>query len=374
MRFHLFRTVSSLFIIASLLLLISCGNDDEGNADNFNRQALLENAGSNIILPAFTDFSEKTAVLKEAAYTLAGEVNQVNLTAAQEAWLDAKLSWKYSEMFEFGPVDQLVAAPMIDNWPTNTVGIEEALDTTTPINSEYIASLGSTRKGLPAVEYFLFDFSEGDQAILDKLQSHQNRLQYLTALTERLHTFAVEIHTAWDPSGGNYLDTFTNSTGKSAASSINILANNFLMLIEEVKNKKLGIPLGKSSMGTLLPENVEARFSGRSLVLIERNLDAIEDVFTGNGTKGDLEGYADYLNALGVQYQGQPLSEAIIQQIAVAREKTEIINEPLKVAVEANTAQVDEAYNAAQRLVVFTKTDMMSNLGLLVTYTDNDGD
>lgn len=374
MRFHLLRTIFSAYVFTSLFLMISCSDDEGGNTDNFNRQALLENAGSNIILPAFNNFSEKTAALKEAAYTLAGEVNQVNLTAAQEAWLDARLSWKYAEMFEFGPVDQLIAAPMIDNWPTNTVGIEEALDTTTPINSEYIASLGSTRKGLPAVEYLLFDFSEGDQAILNKLNNDQKRLQYLTALTERIQTLAVEIHTAWDPSGGNYLNTFTSSSDKSAGSSINILANNFLMLIEEVKNKKLGTPLGKSSMGTLLPENVEARFSGRSLELIERNLDAIEDIFTGNGTKGDLEGYAEYLDALGAQYQGQPLSAVIVQQIAAAREKIGAITEPLKVAVETNTAQVDEAYVDLQRLVVFTKTDMMSNLGLLVTYTDNDGD
>lgn len=371
---QLFRTIFSALIIASLAFLISCSDDEGENVDNFNREAMLENTGNNIILPAFNDFSEKTAALEEALILLAGEVNEENLNVAREAWLAAKVSWKYAEMFDFGPVDQLVAAPKIDNWPTNTVGIEEALDTTEPIDSDYIKSLGSTRKGLPAVEYFLFDFAEDDQAILDKLNSDEKRLQYLTALGERLNTIAVEVASAWNPAEGNYLDTFTSSTGKSAASSINTLANSFLMLIEEVKNKKVGIPLGKSSMGTLLPENVEARFSGESILLIERNLDVIEDVFTGTGNNGDLEGYADYLDAVGAEYQGQALSTVIVQQIATAREELSAIAGPLKLAVESNTSQVDAAYNELQRLVVFTKTDMMSSLGLLVTYTDNDGD
>ena len=372
MVFHLVRIFFSVFSLGAILLLVSCNNDEEGNQDNFNRQALLENVGNNIILPAFADFSEKALALKAASDTLANEVTLENIAAVQDAWLAAKLSWKYAEMFEFGPVDQLIAAPLIDNWPTNTVGIEEALDTTATINAEYIETLGSTRKGLPAMEYLLFE--GGDQVALDRFINDQRRLQYLAALADRINTLAAQLFHEWDPAGGNYLSTFTSSTDKSAGSSINVLANNFLMLVEEVKNKKLGIPLGKSSMGTLLPENVEARFSRTSLVLIERNLDAIEDVFTGTGVNGDLEGYADYLDALGAQYQGQPLSEVINLQIADAREKVQAVTVPLKEAVQTQTAQVDEAYVNFQRLVVLTKTDMMSNLGLLVTYTDNDGD
>lgn len=368
-------------LIASIVIpafLSSCNNDDLSNEDNFDRGEMLENIGNNIILPAFDQFESATSQLQSTITTLTGEVNQANLDVVQDAWLNTIVTWKYAEMFMFGPVDQMVAAPGIDNWRadnvTNTLGIEEAIDTNQEINASYIEGIGATRKGLPAIEYLLFNFEEGDQAILDQLNASENRRAYLSALSERVNQIATAVNEAWKPGGGNYIETFTGSTGKSAASSVNVLANEFLMLIERVKNHKLGIPLGKRSMGTLLPENVEARFSAESLVLMQRNIDAIEDVFLGTGASGDQQGYADYLNALNAEYNGQPLADVIANQIEDLRASVSAINDPLKTALEIQNAQVEEAYNAAQRLVVFTKTDMMSNLGLLVTYTDNDGD
>jgi predicted lipoprotein len=372
--------IISLLIVSIVIpaFLISCGDDDLTNQDNFDRGEMLENIASNIILPAFDQFESATSELESTITTLTGDVNQANLDVVQDAWLNTIVTWKYAEMFVFGPVDQMVAAPAIDNWRadnvTNTLGIEEVIDTNQEINASYIQSIGATRKGLPAIEYLLFDFEGGDQAILDQLNTSENRRAYLLALSARLNQIATAVNQAWKPGGGNYIETFTGSTGKSAASSVNVLANEFLMLIERVKNHKLGIPLGKRSMGTLLPENVEARFSGESLVLMQRNIDAIEDVFLGTGASGDQQGYADYLNALNAEYNGQPLADVIANQIEDLRASVNAINDPLKTALEIQNAQVEEAYNAAQRLVVFTKTDMMSNLGLLVTYTDNDGD
>lgn len=360
------------FIVATVLFTSACSDDEAGNVDNFDRESMLENIGQNIILPAFEDFETETADLETAVSTLINDVTATNLDAAQQAWLDATLSWKYAEMFMMGPVDQMVLSSSIQNWPTSTAGIEEAIDTTEPINAAYVEGIGSTKKGLPAIEYLLFDFNNGDQAILDLLNNSANRRDYLTALTRRLHTIAAEVNQGWKPDGGNYIATFTGSTRKEG--STNILANEFLMLIERVKNEKLGIPLGKKSMGTQLPENVEARFSGESIKLMLRNIDAIEDVFTGDVNTDQQPGYADYLDALNADYQGELLSTVIQNQLNTLRAEINDINDPLKIALQSQTQEVEEAYTEAQRLVVFTKTDMMSNLGLLVTFDDNDGD
>lgn len=372
----MFKVFNRIFVpiaFLTVLLISSCSNDDE-NVDNFDREAMLQNIAQNIILPAFADFESETADLESSINNLVNDVNATNLDNAQQAWLNAATSWNYAEIFMMGPVDQLVLAASIQNWPTSTAGIEESINTTEPINETYISNLGSTRKGLPAIEYLLFDFNNGDQVIIDQLASSANRRAYLQALSARLNTIAALVNEGWKADGGNYVSTFTSSTGKDAASSTNVLANEFLMLIEKVKNRKLGIPLGKSSLGTQIPENVEARFSGESLKLMSKNLEVIEDVFLGTGTNGDLLGYADYLNALNAEYQNQPLADVIASQITTLRQELNDITDPLKTALQTQTQQVEEAYTEAQKLVVLTKTDMMSRLGLSVTYVDNDGD
>lgn len=360
--------------IPAILFLGSCGDDDGANIDNFDRKAMLENISQNIILPAFANFETETTDLKDAITTLANDVNAANLDNAQQAWLNAALSWSYAEMFMMGPIDQMVVAYSIQNWPASPANIEEGINTTETINEAYIESIGSSKKGLPAIEYLLFDFDNGDQVILDQLLDSENRRAYLEALAQNLNTIATNLYQGWKPDGGNYISTFTSSTGKDAASSANVLANEFLMLIEDVRRSKIGVPLGKSSMGTILPEMVEARFSGESLKLMLRNLDAIEDVFLGTGTNGDQLGYYDYLNALNAEYQGMPLADVIADQMSTFRAAINGINDPLKTAVLNQTEAVEQAFTEGQKLVVLTKTDMISRLGLSVTYVDNDGD
>ena len=373
MKFKTLRPLLFLFLLA-LLLTASCSDDEPGNRDNFDRESMIENLGYNIILPAYENFETETAALEAAVSSLSNEVNATNLDKAQQAWLDAAQAWSNAEMYMMGPIFQMAISASIQNWPTSTAGIEEAIDTNEEITNAYIENLSSSRKGLPAIEYLLFDFTNGDQAILDQLSTSANRRAYLEALTENLNAIAESLNQAWQPDGGNYISTFTSATGKDVASSANVLANDFLILIEKIKNLKLGTPLGKKSMGTPLPENVEARFSGESLKLIHANLNAIEDVFLGTGVEGDQLGYADYLNELNATYNGELLAEVIQSQIATLRSELQDINDPLKLAIDNQTQQVEEAYTAAQRLVVLTKTDMMSQLGLTVDYVDNDGD
>ncbi|WP_176956069.1 imelysin family protein [Catalinimonas alkaloidigena] len=367
-------TITRNWCWACLLLLgmgvVGCGTEAPDPGDTFDRQAMLENLGTNLIVPAYQSFAARTDALADATEALAEDLTESKLVAAQATWKAAALQWKATELYNLGPVDDLALRTSIDNWPTNANALENAIADGTTINEAYVHALGSSSKGLPALEYLLFDKEAGNAAILEQLEDDAKRVAYLVALTQDLRTLAHTLYDAWNPAAGNYLATFTAASGKDVGSATNQLANQLLVLTEEVKNQKLGIPLGKKSMGVKLPNNVEAWRSSTSLELLQANVDALKNVFTGqNGS-----GFDDYLHAVNAQYNGEALATAITNQFAVVEQSLAAISVPLQDALETENDKVETAYAETQRLVILLKTDMMSSLGLLVTYSDNDGD
>ncbi|MDQ3534753.1 MAG: peptidase M75, Imelysin, partial [Bacteroidota bacterium] len=158
-------------------------------------------------------------------------------------------------------------------------------------------------------------------------------------------------------------------------SSFGELVNELNFDYEVIKNPKVGIPLGKKSLGQKLPESVEAYYSGISKDLALLNVKAIEDIYSGRskaGTEG--KGLDDYLNQLNAQYNGGFLSAAINSQFDIVKSKIQVIPDPLSDAIINHQNIVEEAYSEIQKMVVLLKTDMPSAMGVLITYQDNDGD
>jgi len=363
---------SFLIIFATMLIFIfhSCGDGEKQNVDDFDRRMMLQNIGNNVILKAYQEFSLSTEELEQSAQAFAGDISTANLDALREKWIAAKRNWKSAEMFDLGPVEEMALETSIDNWPTNTNAVETAIENATVIDKDYISFLGSSSKGLPAIEYLLFDKEIGEQAVLEALQNDGKRLQFLVALTQNVNELAGNIYDAWNSTGGNYVNEFSSSTGKDVGSSTNMLANQLIILVEDIKNNKIGIPLGKKSMGTLLPKNAESWRSETSLDMIKENLNSVQDVFTGKAGSG----FDDYLDVVNAQYNGTPLSQVINTQISTIKSSLDDIDLSLVDALETENDKVETAYTELQKLVVYLKTDMMSSLGLLVTYSDNDGD
>jgi predicted lipoprotein len=54
--------------------------------------------------------------------------------------------------------------------------------------------------------------------------------------------------------------------------------------------------------------------------------------------------------------------------------KLDLINSPLSTAVTAQKDLVGTAYDEVKKLQVMMEVDMINNLGVLLTFSDNDGD
>jgi predicted lipoprotein len=172
-----------------------------------------------------------------------------------------------------------------------------------------------------------------------------------------------------------YRTTFINSLGTDVGSSIGFLVNQINYELDYLKNAKIGIPLGKKTLGTPMPSNCEAYYGGQSVEYALKTLQAIENLYLGRSAAGiNGKGFDDYLNHLNIKYGETTLDAAIQAQFGVAKSKLSAIQNPLSEKVNTNAAVVDAAYTELVKLLVLLKTDMPSNLGVVITYQDGDGD
>jgi len=144
------------------------------------------------------------------------------------------------------------------------------------------------------------------------------------------------------------------------------LVNEFCRDYELAKNSKLGIPLGKQSLGIQLPEYIEARRSGFSLEIQKASVTSLANVFNG----GSCVGFDDYL----VNLERSSLASSISTRFSEIGSKINSFSGTLEQEMENNTTELDNLYLLFQGQVVSLKTDMSSAFGVLITYQDNDGD
>ena len=72
--------------------------------------------------------------------------------------------------------------------------------------------------------------------------------------------------------------------------------------------------------------------------------------------------------------QDELLSAQIINKIDEIKAATELLENPLAEAIIEEVEQVELIYGLLTDLIILTKSDMPSALGVFISYQDNDGD
>ena len=337
-----------------------------------------KNVGGNVIIPSFEAFQTSAQALTAAATAYAADVkSETKLTAAQNAWIAAAQAWKTASLFTQGPIEDDFLVSSIYFNTVNATGIEKAVSQSgATADDAYIESLGAALKGLPAIEYMLFNAS-GNATVIGNYAgiNGAGRGTFLKALCANLQKQATTVVTKWKPDGGNYLKTFVDANGRDINSSFGILANKMIDLVYTIKDERLGAPLGKRNNGAPQPTLVDAPLSNASITLMKAELASLQNAFEGKGPSGtDGAGIDAILDEAGAKSGDQLLSQKIKVQFAAVNTKIAAITVPLSTAVTEQKDQVNAAYDEVKKLQVMMEVDMINNLGVLLTFSDNDGD
>ncbi len=366
-----FGVIGKLFVLVVICLFLDgCKDSEPGSAIDFDRAAMLEHIGEQIIIPSYQTYQQKTDALHKAAQNFINNIDQPNLDILRTAWYEAYLSWQDCSPYEFGPAAQLLLRANTNTFPVDTVQVKENL-----MNGENELSAVNQidAKGFPALDYILYGIFT-DEDLLNAFQNSTYQ-EYLLAITSELKESAQSTHQAWVTSGDNYLKAFVSNTGVDVGSSLGMLVNQLNFDYELVKNAKIGIPLGKRSLGTPLPYKVEAYYYGNSLPFALANIKAHERLYYGQTTGGgDGPGLDDYLIALNAVHNETTLSAAFKTQWDATIQHLEQLQDPLSGQIKDNPDPVELAYTEIQKLLILLKTDLPSAMGILITYQDNDGD
>jgi predicted lipoprotein len=364
--------IITIAVVISMTTVLSCDKNELEARDNFDRQLMLEHIADEVITPAFNNLEDDAILLNQSIQIFVASSTQANLDNLQLRWSACAQSWEYCTAFNLGAIFDSYIYNKIEFRPTSQVFIEDYIATASLVDDALIESAGSSSKGLPAIEYLIFN-ELTDQVVIDSFTVANNlinRQNYLLSLGHNLESKTLEVLNLWE---GGYQTTFVSSQGSEIGSSIGLLANQMTTVLERILVKHLAKSLGKSTDGIGHPEEVEAPLSGQSLDFIKYNLESVYQAFCISDLS-DKTALDDYLDAVGAKYGNETLPDKIRAQFDLCREALNAIPGPLKDAVVTDYQLVDAAYTEIRELLILFKVDVASQLSITITFNDNDGD
>ncbi len=370
-----FGLMSSRIVLAALLFFVlSCRDKkkkDDSEPINFDRAAMLANYSSTIIVPNYIQTLSLLDNLKLGIANFKTSKTLATFNSVREFYVAAHLAYQHNSPFEFGPAETEQIRVNLNVFPTDTLQINSSI-----FSNSYNLNAANNldAKGFPALDYLLFGESNDEIALSkwtnDALSS--SRFIYLESIVDDIYAKLSVVKNQWTNS---YSATFNQSLDASIGSALGNLVNQMSFEMENIKNLKLGIPLGKKTLGAIQPNKCEAYYSRKSLSLIKENVLALENMYLGNSKTGtDGVGFDDYLTAINATYNGGSLNDAIKNQFQIIKQKLSTLNDPLSEQIIADATKVNLTYIEIQKMVVLLKADLPSALGVVITYQDGDGD
>ena len=359
--------VAACVVVGATFGLGSCSSDDFVDL----RPPLLESWTQDVILSGYAAFIVDAEALETQTIALCAEISNDSMTAARDAWRTARSSWKRMDAFQFGPYTAFPErlGPRVDFYPVRGESIEELIEGTDEITVELIGSLGTSVRGLPVLEYLLF---AGDEEVEPSLRADPRRCDMIQAVAADLVDSAEAMHAAWDPANDGYAlaltGPYTDPEIMNPREAVGAVVNRMGFLVENLREEKLGAPLGSTESGPL-PGEAESIFSGHSVEDILVTLDMLGLLFNGAEAE-DALGLVDLLE----ERERGDVREAFLDALSASRTAVESIPHPLTDAVVDAPATVQAAIDALGELQRAIQVDIVGALDLSLAFNDNDGD
>lgn len=363
------------FSLLLVVFLYSCGNNSENNGTtNFDKKQFLSNLAEKAILPAYANLESEATKFYDFVLTFEKQANAANLQNLQIQFAKLYKVWQSASLYEFGPAENVLLRANLNTFPSSKTIIEANIRSGN-VNLDMASNLSA--KGLPAIDYLLFNNLDSNENAFVVLLAEKKRLDYLKLIANDVLTKVKKVNTDWK---NTYFAQFTQSTGTDAGSSLSLFINQFNFDYEILKTPKIGIPAGIKSLGIPQPDKCEALYMSRSRLFtkMSNELSAAQllnfkNIFEGNYGNKNLSLKA-YLDAINAKKGDLLLSDAIIAQLVVAENMLKLVDKNFETAAMENDGKMAKVYEELQKGVVLLKTDMPSNLGVQITYQDADGD
>ncbi|EYF01679.1 Hypothetical protein CAP_7884 [Chondromyces apiculatus DSM 436] len=344
----------------------------------------------------YTSVAAAAVELDTATQAASGSDVEARATA-REAWGKMMDLWQQAELLRIGPAGP-TALPQgqslrdyVYSWPLTSRCLTEQ----TIVSKAYEASSFAQTalinvRGLAATEYLLFYEgadnacgasatinSAGTWAALGPAELAARKAAYAAVATADVVAKTRQLADAWAPDEGNFGAALANagesgSPFSSAQMALNAVSDGMFYVEREVKDLKIGRPLGLYECATdTCPEAVESRYARVAIRHARNNLAGFRRIFAGCD-EGDQVGFDDLLTASG----SGALAERMRADVDAAITAAEGFSDPdLIGALASDRAQVEALHASVKKITDALKTEFVSVLDLEIPQVvegDND--
>ena len=331
-------------------------------------------------------FAAKADALEAATATLAG-AGGGDLAASRTAWLEAFAAFQELELFRIGPAQGAPAAGAMGlrdelyAWPLSSrCRVDEQLVSKAYEGASFFASLVNGR-GLASLDYLLFATTSangcsafstinasGTWALLAPTELASRKSAYAARAAHDVASHARALRDAWSPAAGNFQAAFSSAGHGSLiypteAAALNTLTDAVLYLDDEVKDWKLGKPLGfyECTTGTC-PDAVEAPFSRQSASALKANLTASRRMVQGCATDYAGLGLDDWLVSIGA---GE-LAGRMLGALVAAQDTVSALDAPVDDMLTRDPTRLAQAHANVRAFTTLMKYEVLPALTLAV--------
>ncbi|MCM2678110.1 imelysin family protein [Echinimonas agarilytica] len=393
-----------LSALALATLVVACGESTSSRqgdqfgqpstppSTSFDQNQMLESMTDNVILPTFSEFANLTQTLDNSigsyCSALSGSYADA-LAQAQTDWQATMTVWQMAELMQIGPLLENDGSlrNKIYSWPNvSTCAVDQDIVLAEQPGYD-VAARTSTRKGLDALEYLLFNnnldhtctvFGTEPEGWNSRTEDDRRiaRCEFAQLLSEDLNANASELLAAWQGTNG-YAAILKNagSAGSPFADvheAVNDVSDSLFYTDKQTKDAKLATPVGLFANDCGLSpcaQNTESQFAFHSFENIAANLEALLQLYMG-GEDGDI-GFKDYLLDVGDSETAERMQAEIEEALAM----TKAMDRNLKQLLEDDPEQVEQLHAEIKDVTDIMKNDFIQSLALELPATsagDND--
>jgi len=294
-----------MMLMSFALFNVSCSSDDTPDEPDGPGVVITDEMMDKVIatyvdrvvIPTYAEMENKVSAMHTAVEAFLADGTDANITAACEAWRDARKPWEESEAFLYGPADYENLDPSLDSWPLDKDGIDQILATQDWSEIEDDTEDAQSLRGFHTIEYLLF--SEGQARKASEVT--ENERAYMRRVSARLLEDTKQLHKAWVSGLGTdevpiaFGEELKKHTSQRTSSATNVLGEFIIFggiqnIATEVGDAKIGEPYNywKDGQHETAVLQVESWYSWNSLTDYADNIVSIENSYMG-GRKGNRD-------------------------------------------------------------------------------------
>jgi uncharacterized protein len=338
-------------VVAVVVGAAACSSGDDTSAPTSRTSDTLAAVADDVIIPAYAALVDSIEALEAELADLCAVPAETTLDTARTAWRETATRWRATRAFAVGPAMERRLTAAI-GFLARPESIDELLQSAAPVDVASLGDAGAAVHGISALEVALF--AQGSDALATT--EGARRCQYVASTAALTSQAIAQVLADWT---GGYRDTFVEGMDGDPQSSVDALVNEAIFRVTEVDDQGLRA-LTEAASATELPANRADGPAAFHLAELRATLDGVVQVVEG--------GIRELVSARSADTATR-VDAAVEQAVAAFGELPDSVTESF-----ADPVATTDAQKAVAALKVLLSTEVASELGVTISFSDADGD